>query len=97
MSLFHSFRSREFCSPLFGFLRFVPGFVEVDQIPNRLLRMRVLVTGFEASTDPMRLSCLDLLGPSNRKFGHIREEDGMKTITTGHLELSSARTMTLFL
>jgi hypothetical protein len=30
MSLFYSFYLREFCSPLFGFFWFVPGFVEVD-------------------------------------------------------------------
>jgi len=32
VSLFHSICSRQFCSPLIGFFRLVPGFVEVDYV-----------------------------------------------------------------
>jgi len=38
---------RQFGSPLFGFFWFVPGFVEVDEVVYRLLRVWVHVTEFE--------------------------------------------------
>jgi len=31
MSLYRSFCLRQFCSPLFGIFRFVPGFIESDK------------------------------------------------------------------
>ena len=34
MSLFYSFCLRQFCSPLFGLCRIVPGFVEFDQVTD---------------------------------------------------------------
>ena len=37
MSLSHSLCLRQFCPPLFGFLRFVRGFVEFDQVIDGLL------------------------------------------------------------
>ena len=49
MSLFKIFNLFQFFSPLVGFFWFVPGFVEVDQIIQRLLRVRVSVTEFEAA------------------------------------------------
>jgi hypothetical protein len=49
MSLSDSFHLRQFCSPILGFLRLVPGFVEFDQGLDRFLRVRMSVTEFEAA------------------------------------------------
>ena len=49
MSLSYSFCLWQFCSPLFGLFRLAPGFVEGDQVVQRLLCVRVFVTEFETS------------------------------------------------
>ena len=49
MSLPYSLHLQQFCSPLLSFFWFVPGFVEVDQIIQGLLRVWVSVTEFEAA------------------------------------------------
>ena len=48
-SLFKIFHLCKFCSPLFSFFWFVPGFVEVDQVVKRLLSVWVSVTKFETA------------------------------------------------
>jgi len=49
MSLYHSFCLWQFCSPLFGFFWLVPGFVESDQVLQRLLCVWVIVAEFETA------------------------------------------------
>jgi hypothetical protein len=46
ISLFCRFCLRQLYLPLFGFFWFVPGFVEVDQVPPRLYRVRVVATHY---------------------------------------------------
>ena len=44
MSLFYNFHLRQFGSPFFGPFWLVPGFVEVEQVCQKLQRVGMLVT-----------------------------------------------------
>ncbi len=83
--LFQSLWLRQFCSPLFGFFWFVPGFVEPDLVATSWKLCFRLVQPAEGISDDISLrTVLESLLQSHEKAGEFPK---------GHLQVGAGRSL----